>query len=137
MTVQVNPFHANKFLSFQASFKNEKLVLICKDDSDEELNTIILYYKHKNDDDFQEVALAPKSADHKADEYRLEHFIPDAKTGEYICKVQSKCEFGLSEISTEEHVLKVITRFTSLLQFLTKFCSQRSHILNKTAIMKQ
>ena len=111
-----NPFHGIPSLSFQAFFEDEKLVLICECDSDEDL-TFILYYKHENDDSFQKVDLRKNVS---VDEYRVEHVIADVKTGNYICKIQSKCEFGMSEISTEKDALKeneVIILFVSLIPF--------------------
>lgn len=111
-----NPFHGIPSLSFQAFFEDEKLVLICECDSDEDL-TFILYYKHENDESFQKVDLRKNVS---VDEYRVEHVIADAKTGNYICKIQSKCEFGTSEISTEKDALKeneVIILFVSLILF--------------------
>ena len=93
------------FLLLQALFKNEKLVLICKDNSNEEL-MFTLYYKHEDDDSFQEVNSKNKQVDDKGDEYRVEYIIPDVKTGEYTCKIQSKCDFGRSEMSNEISVLK-------------------------------
>ena len=111
-----NPFHGIPSLSFQAFFEDEKLVLICNCDSDGDL-TFTLYYKHENDDSFQEVDLKKNFS---VDEYRVEHVIADAKPGNYICKIQSKCEFGMSETSSEKDALKeneVITLFVSLKQF--------------------
>lgn len=90
---------------FQASFKNETLVLIFNDDSDEDL-IITLYYKHENDGSFQKVDLRNKCAGGKANEYQVEYIIPDVKTGKYTCKIQSKCDFGMSEMSNEKSVLK-------------------------------
>ena len=81
------------------------MVLICKDDSNEDLN-FTLYYKYKDDDNFQEINSKNKFVGDKADEYRVEYIIPDVKTGEYTCKIQSKCEFGRSEMSDKVSVLK-------------------------------
>ena len=90
----------------QASFKNETLVLIFNDDSNEDL-IITLHYKLENDDNFHKVDLrTTKCADDKANEYRVECIIPDAKTGKYTCKIQSKCDFGTSEMSNEKLVSK-------------------------------
>ena len=100
-----NPFRRILSLSFQAFFENEVLVLICKFDSEKDL-TITLYYKHENDDSFQKVDLRNNFVVDKSDEYRVEHVIANAKTGNYICKIQSKCEYGMSEISTEQNALK-------------------------------
>ena len=87
-------------------FKNEKLVLIFDDDSDEDL-IITLHYKHENDGNFQKVDLrTTKCAGDIANEYRVEYNIPDAKTGKYTCKIQSKCDFGMSEMSNEKSVSK-------------------------------
>ena len=34
-------------------------------------------------------------------EYRVEYTIPCAKSGRYICQIQAKCYFGVSDISDE------------------------------------
>ena len=82
-----NPFHRILSLSFQAFFESELLVLICKSDSEKDL-TIILYYKHEKFD------LRNNFVFDKSDEYWVEHIIANAKIRNYICKIQSKCEFG-------------------------------------------
>ena len=81
------------------------MVLIYEDGSNEDL-TFTLYYKHEDDDNFQEVNSKSKQVDDNADEYRVEYIMSDVKAGKYTCKFQSKCEFGRSEMSKEISVLK-------------------------------
>ena len=39
-------------------------------------------------------------------EYRVEYAVLNAKPGKYVCQIQSKCEFGVSEMSMETSVYK-------------------------------
>ena len=81
------------------------MVLIYEDGSNEDL-TFTLYYKHEDDDNFQEVNSKKKQVDDNSDEYRVEYIMSDVKAGKYTCKLQSKCEFGRSEMSNEIFFLK-------------------------------
>ena len=92
------------------------MVLIYKDGSNEDL-TFTLYYKHEDDDNFQEVNSKSKQVDDNADEYRVEYIMSDVKAGKYTCKFQSKCEFGRSEMSNEISVLNKNT-VNNLIVFL-------------------
>ena len=88
------------------------MVLIYEDGSNEDL-TFTLYYKHEDDDNFQEVNSKSKQVDDNADEY----IMSDVKAGKYTCKFQSKCEFGRSEMSNEISALNKNT-VNNLIVFL-------------------
>ena len=81
------------------------MVLIYEDGSNEDL-TFTLYYKHEDDDNFQEVNSKKKQVDDNSDEYRVEYIMSDVKAGKCTCKLQSKCEFSRSEMSNEIFFLK-------------------------------
>lgn len=88
------------------------MVLIYEDGSNEDL-TFTLYYKHEDDDNFQEVNSKSKQVDDNA----VEYIMSDVKAGKYTCKFQSKCEFGRSEMSNEISVLNKNT-VNNLIVFL-------------------
>ena len=90
---------------FQASFKNESLILKWKDDSNENL-IFILFYKHENHENWQDVVLKNVCKNDISSEYRVEYTVPNAQAGRYICQIQSKCEYGVSEMSEEIFVYK-------------------------------
>ena len=86
--------------------------MIYEDGSNEDL-TFTLYYKHEDDDNFQEVNSKSKQVDDNA----VEYIMSDVKAGKYTCKFQSKCEFGRSEMSNEISVLNKNT-VNNLIVFL-------------------
>ena len=92
-------------MKFQASFKNESLILKWKDDSNESL-IFILFYKHEKNGNWRDVVLKNVCKNDISSEYRVEYTVPNVQAGRYICQIQSTCEFGVSEMSEEIFVYK-------------------------------
>ena len=92
-------------LLFYASFKSENLILKLEDSPNENLS-FILFYKHENDPNFRDAVLKNVYKNDNSAEYRVEYTIPNVQPGKYICQIQSKCDFGVSEMSTETFVYK-------------------------------
>ena len=107
-------------MSFQASFKNDILILRWKDDSNENLK-FILFYKQENDENWQDVVLNRVSKNDNLREDRVEYTVPNTRPGRYTCQIQSACDSGVSEMSEEIFVLKE-EEVTSV--FLLSACSQ-------------
>lgn len=84
----------------QASFKNGNLFLKWKYTSCEDA-VFILSYRHENDEMSHIVDLNSECKIVNMVEYRVEYTIPCIKPGRYICQMQSKCHFGVSEMSDE------------------------------------
>ena len=85
-------------MSFQASFKNESLILKWKDDSNENL-ILTLFYKHENDENWSDAILKDVRLDNDSSEYSVEYTFLNARPGRYNCQIQSKCCFGVSGMS--------------------------------------
>ena len=58
-------------------------------------------YRHEDDKMSHTVDLNSECKNDKLFEYRLEYTIANIKPGRYICHMQSKCSFGVSEMSDE------------------------------------
>lgn len=63
-----------------------------------------MFYKHENDKNWQNVALENLCKKHSSNVYRVEYTVPNAHLGEYICQIQSKSDFDVSEKSQEKFV---------------------------------
>ena len=63
-------------------------------------------YRHENDKNGQTVVLNNAFNNGSSVDYRVEYTIPIVKPGRYICQMQSKCDFGVSEMSNEISVWK-------------------------------
>ena len=74
-------------------------------DSNEKVN-FILFYKHENDENWQDVCLENVCRNDSTSEYRVEYTVPNSHPGDYICQIQSKVDFDLSEKSKEKIVSK-------------------------------
>ena len=61
----------------------------------------ILSYRHENDEMSHTVDLNSESKNGNMVQYRAEYTIPCVKPGRYICQMQAKCYFGVSEMSDE------------------------------------
>ena len=70
-------------------------------DTSGENQVFILLYRHENDKMSHTVDLNSECKNDNLFEYRIEYVIPNVKPGRYICHMQSKCYFGVSEISDE------------------------------------
>ena len=86
------------FFFLQASFENDNLILEWKCFSGEE-SLFILSYRHENDEKCQTVSLNMDWKNNNSFDNRTEYFLPNIKPGRYICHIQTKCEFGVSEMS--------------------------------------
>ena len=60
-----------------------------------------MFYKHEKDENWQDVILRNVCKNINSGEYRVEYSIPNVQPGKYICRIQSKCDFGISELSKE------------------------------------
>ena len=87
-----------KYFVIQTSFKNESLILKWKDDSNENL-IFSLFYKHENDENWSDVILKHVPLDNDSREYSIQYTFLNACPGRYACQIQSKCCFGVSEMS--------------------------------------
>lgn len=65
-----------------------------------------MFYKHENDANFCDAVLKNVCKNDNSPEYRAEYTIPKIQPGKYICQIQSKCDFGVSEMSREIFVNK-------------------------------
>ena len=68
--------------------------------------TFVLRYKEDNDEYWKNVTLRNVCKNDNSSEYRVEYAVLNAKPGKYVCQIQSKCEFGVSEMSMETSVYK-------------------------------
>ena len=64
----------------------------------------ILSYGHENDEMSHTVDLNSEFKNGNMVQYRVQHTIPCVKPGRYICQIQAKCYFGVSEMSDETSV---------------------------------
>ena len=90
---------------FQASFKNESLILKWQVDSKENL-IFNLFYKHENEEIWRKVDLKNVSKNDNLLEYRVECTLPNMRPGRYTCQIQSSCEYGASEMSEKKAFYK-------------------------------
>ena len=63
--------------------------------------TFVLRYKQDNDQHWKNDTLRNVCKNNNLCEYRVEYTVLNAKPGRYVCQIQSKCEFGVSELSME------------------------------------
>ena len=92
------------------------MLLKWTDDSNENL-IFILFYKHGKDENWQDVVLKNVCKSFDSAEYRVEYTISNAKPGKYICRIQSKCDFGMSESSTATFVSREEAEVSSAFPF--------------------
>ena len=70
-------------------------------DTSGEKPAFILLYRHENEEMSHTVDLNSECKNDNLLEYRIEYAIANVKPGRYICHMQSKCCFGVSEMSDE------------------------------------
>ena len=75
-------------------------------DNSNENSDFILFYKHVNDEKWQDVVLKNVCKHYNSSEYRVEYTITNAQSGRYICQIQSKSEFDMSQKSREVYANK-------------------------------
>ena len=81
------------------------MILQWKVNSNENL-TFVLKYKQDNDEHWKNVTLRNVCKNDNSCEYRVEYTVLNAKPGRYVCQIQSKCDFGVSDMSMETSVYK-------------------------------
>ena len=75
-------------------------------DSSNENLTFSLIYKQDNDEHWKTVSLKNVCKSSNSNEYRVEYTVSNAKPGRYTCQIQSKCDFGISQMSNERSAYK-------------------------------
>ena len=99
-----------------------------------ENSDFILFYKHVNDEKWQDVVLKNVCKNDNSGEYRVKYTVSNAQPGRYICQIQSKSDFDMSEKSGECFVYKE-EEVSSLFLFSRTFMKYLNLLLSKFYIL--
>ena len=103
------------------------MILNWRDDSNDNL-IFILFYKHENDENWRNDVLKNICKNDDSNEYRVEYTVPNIQPGEYFCQIQSKCDFGMSELSREISASREKVQVSSVFFFQQRLSINWTHL---------